>query len=69
MKINDLNNKSKDELNLLLVDLRAKILKLNFDLADNKVKDVSQVKKTKKDIARVLTLLKSQNSQIQSTKS
>lgn len=61
MKINDLNNKSKDELNLLLVDLRAKILKLNFDLADNKVKDVSQVKKTRKDIARVLTLLKSKN--------
>lgn len=64
MKINDLNNKSKDELNQLLVDLRAKILKLNFDLADNKVKDVSQVKKTKKDIARVLTLMKSQSSQI-----
>ena len=61
MKPNDLNNKSKDELNLLLVDLRAKVLKLNFDLADNKVKDVSQVKKTKKDIARVLTFLKSQN--------
>ena len=61
MKINDLQNKTKDELNLLLVDLRAKVLKLNFDLADNKVKDVSQVKKTKKDIARVLTLLKSKN--------
>ena len=69
MKINDLQNKTKDELNLLLVDLRAKVLKLNFDLADNKVKDVSQVKKTKKDIARILTLLKSQNTQIQSTKS
>jgi len=61
MKINELNNKSKEELNLLLIDLRAKVLKLNFDLADNKVKDVSQVKKTKKDIARVLTLLKSKN--------
>ncbi|MDO8495904.1 MAG: 50S ribosomal protein L29 [bacterium] len=64
MHINELKNKSKDELNQLLVDLKAKILKLNFDLADNKVKDVSQVKKTKKDIARVLTLLKSQSSQI-----
>ena len=64
MHISELKNKSKDELNQLLVDLKAKILKLNFDLADNKVKDVSQVKKTKKDIARVLTLLKSQSSQI-----
>ena len=61
MHISELKNKSKDELDQLLVDLKAKILKLNFDLADNKVKDVSQVKKTKKDIARVLTFLKSQN--------
>lgn len=64
MKINDLNNKSKDELNQLLVDLRARILKLNFDLADNKVKDVSQVKKTKKDIARILTIMKQSKSSI-----
>ena len=64
MHISELKNKSKDELDQLLVDLKAKILKLNFDLADNKVKDVSQIKKTKKDIARVLTLLKSQSPQI-----
>lgn len=61
MKTNELNNKSREELTHLLADLKAKILKLNFDMADNKVKDVSQVKKTKKDIARVLTLLKNQN--------
>jgi len=58
MKANDLQNKSRDELNHLLVDLRSKILKLNFDLADNKMKDFSQIKKTKRDIARVLTALK-----------
>ncbi len=57
MKASDLNNKSRDELNQLLADLRAKILKLNFDIADNKVKDVSQIGKTKRDIARVLTIL------------
>ena len=64
MKPDELKSKSRDELKQLLADLRAKILKLNFDLADSKVKDVSQIGKTKKDIARVLTLLKSQNSQI-----
>ena len=58
MKIDELKNMSKDELNKLASDLRAKLLKFNFDLADNKVKDVSQIKKTKKDVARVLTLLK-----------
>ncbi|OGM97295.1 MAG: 50S ribosomal protein L29 [Candidatus Yanofskybacteria bacterium RIFCSPHIGHO2_01_FULL_39_8b] len=60
MKPQDLTNKSRTELNHLLVDLRAKLLKLNFDLADNKVKDVSQIKKTKRDIARVLTMLNNQ---------
>lgn len=58
MKIDELKNMSRDELNRLASDLRAKLLKFNFDLADNKVKDVSQIKKNKKDIARVLTMLK-----------
>ena len=62
MKIDDIKNKSQDELNHNLSDLRAKILKLNFDLADNKVKDFSQVKKTKKDVARILTVLKQSKS-------
>ena len=59
MKPQDLKNMSKEELNKLAGDLKAKLLKLNFDLADNKVKDVSQIKKTKKDVARVLTIIKS----------
>lgn len=58
MKFTELNNKSSDELNQILADLKAKLLKLNFDLADNKVKDVSQFKKTKKAIAQTLTALK-----------
>jgi len=58
LKSADLHNKTQEELNQLLAELRAKLLKLNFDLADNKVKDVSQIKKTKKDIARVMTILK-----------
>ena len=61
MKTQDLQNKSREELNHLLADLKAKLLKLNFDLADNKVKDVSQIKKTKKEIARILTIRNSQN--------
>lgn len=58
MKAEEIKTKSTEELNQMLVDLKAKLLKLNFDLADNKVKDFSQMKKTKKDIARVLTILK-----------
>ena len=61
MKFKELENKTREELNHTLADLKSKLLKLNFDLADNKVKDVSQVEKTKRDIARILTSLKSQN--------
>lgn len=57
MKLIDLNNKSREELNQLLTDLRAKLLKLNFDLVDSKVKDVSQIGKTKKNIARIITAM------------
>ena len=57
MKIQDIQNKSREELNQLLADLRSKLLKLNFDLAENKVKDISQIGKTKKDIARTLTVI------------
>ena len=61
MKASELHNKSKEELKNILVDLRAKLLKLNFDLADNKVKDFSQAGKIKKDVARILTILRDLN--------
>jgi len=61
MKFIELNNQSREELTHAVEGLKAKLLKLNFDMADNKVKDFSQLKKTRKDIARILTLLKSQN--------
>ena len=57
MKYNELANKTKEELNHLMKDLRSKLLKLNFNMAEKKVKDVSQLKKTKKDMARILTML------------
>ena len=56
-KSEELKSKSKDELNHLLAEFKAKLLKLNFDLADNKVQDVSQIGKTKRNIARVMTAL------------
>lgn len=55
---NDLKNKTVEELNRNLSELRAKLMQAGFDLADKKMKDTSQIKKTKKDIARVLTELK-----------
>lgn len=57
MKRFDTNNKSQEELSGSLAELRTKLAQLEFDRADKKLKDASQFKKTKKDIARILTAL------------
>ncbi len=57
MKKIDLQNKTKEELNTTLKDLKAKLLQFNFELGEKRLKDFSQVKKTKKEIARILTKL------------
>lgn len=58
MKKIDLQNKTKEELSTMLKDLKAKLLQFNFELGEKGLKDFSQVKKAKKDIARVLTALR-----------
>ncbi len=46
-----------DQLNEKLAELRNKSRELRFSIANNQLKDMSELKKTKKDIARVLTVL------------
>ncbi len=58
MKRFETKNKSKEELVASLGEMRAKISQLYFDKADKKLKDSSQFKKLKKDIARILTAVK-----------
>ena len=58
MKKTDLQNKTKEELNTMLNDLKSKLLQFNFELGEKRMKDYSQVKKTKKEIARILTIFK-----------
>ena len=58
MKSSELRQKSKPELQKLLQDLRERLRQLRFDLAAGKVKNVREIRKIKKDIARMLTLLK-----------
>ena len=57
----NLQNKTKEELNTELKDLQAKLLRFNFELGEKRLKDFSQVSKTKKEIARILTFLKSKS--------
>ena len=59
MKIQELRQKNKVELQKLLQDNRERLRQLRFDLAAGKVKNVREIRLIKKDIARILTLLKS----------
>lgn len=51
-------NKTREELAGMFKEQKVKLWKLKFDLNEKKLKDVSQINKTKKDIARILTALK-----------
>lgn len=57
MKRFETANKTKEELTSALSDLRVKFSEYHFERADKKLKDSSMFKKTKKDIARILTAL------------
>jgi len=58
MELNELRQKSKTELQKMLQDSRERLRQLRFDLAAGKVKNVREVRKIKKEIARILTLLR-----------
>jgi len=58
VKINELRQKSKEELEKSLQDSREKLRQLRFDLSAGKVKNVREIRRIKKEIARILTILK-----------
>ena len=58
MKYTDLKNKDIKELQQIVKDLRVKLGKLRFELANKTLKNFNQLKQTKKDIARTLTAIK-----------
>ncbi len=55
-------NKTKEELNGTIKELKARLLKFKFELNEKSLQDVSQIKKVKKDIARIMTELNRQDS-------
>jgi len=56
--IKELKQKSKPELQKILMDRRERLRNLKFDLASGKVKNVREIRALKKEIARVLTISK-----------
>ncbi len=58
MKLVELKQKNKEELKKILPEDRERLRQLRFDLSAGKVKNVREIRNLKKEIARILTLLK-----------
>jgi len=58
MKANELRNKSVDELNKSVGDLKTELFNLRFQLATGELDNPMRINKVKKDIARVKTVLR-----------
>ncbi len=58
MKIDELRPKPKEEIGKLLEEKKERLRQLRFDLVSGKVKNVKEIREVKKDIARILTLLR-----------
>ena len=58
MKAIELQKRSKEELEKNLKELRENLGKIIFKLSANKLKNVREIRNMKRDIARILTILK-----------
>ncbi len=57
-KVDELRSKSKEELLKLISELKGKQMALRFENATGQLNEVHLLKSTKKDIAKVFTVLK-----------
>jgi len=58
MKAIEFRKKDKKELEKTVSDLRKKLSDLRFKFSSNKLKNTKEISNFKKDIARILTILK-----------
>jgi len=56
-KIREFSRMSKGELQRTLPGLKEKLRQFRFDLVAGKVKNIREIRETKKDIARIMTIL------------
>ncbi|HCC60180.1 MAG: 50S ribosomal protein L29 [Candidatus Staskawiczbacteria bacterium RIFOXYC1_FULL_37_43] len=57
MKAEELRKKDKKELEKTVSDLRKRLGDLRFKFSSNKLKNVKEISNTKKEVARILTIL------------
>ena len=56
MKIDELKNKTIDQLNSILTDLKKEAFNLRFQKANGQLENTSRVRVVKRSVARVITL-------------
>ena len=57
MKIEELKNKTLDQLKSILIDLKKESFNLRFQKANGQLENTARVKVVKRSVARVLTLI------------
>lgn len=57
MKVQELRSKTKEELQIILSDLKTGLRKTRFEISEGREKNIKKAKFAKKDIAKVLTIL------------
>lgn len=63
MKAFDLRELTADELHDRLVETKAELFNLRFQLATNQLDDASRIREVRKDVARILTVIREQEIQ------
>ncbi|KPJ57313.1 hypothetical protein AMJ49_01790 [Parcubacteria bacterium DG_74_2] len=58
MRASEIKKKKKEELERILKEKKVRLQKLRFDLSAGKLKNVREIRKIKKEIARILTILR-----------
>jgi len=68
VKASELREKSVDELNNELANLKDELFRLRFQLAINQLENPMRIKAVKKDIARIMTILRDNEIKAAATK-
>ena len=68
MKASELREKSVDELKNELANLKDELFRLRFQLAINQLDNPMRIKAVKKDIARIMTILRDNETKAAATK-
>ena len=66
MKVEDLRQKSQDELNQEVLDLRKEAFNLRFQRSSGQLENTARVRLVRRDIARIKTVLNRMQSAVQS---